>query len=146
MLWEKMLFLSKNKLCHLECVHRLQVASWFGKSTSTFCERVRFPWKIKTCKFGYLLKGGERGCWKGVGSQLGESMPSNWLRLCLKGDMWVASNVFFSIMDMLPGWQLGGPSSQQLGYTKDIDVKLVSDIHIGKATLCDFHLIVLAHH
>jgi hypothetical protein len=58
----------------------------------------------------------------------------------------VASNGFFPIMDMLPTWRPGGPSNQQLGYMKDIDVKLVNDIHIGKATICDFHLVVLTHH
>jgi hypothetical protein len=57
-------------------------------------------------------------------------------------DMWVASNIFFSIMDMLSTSQLGGPFNQQLGYMKDIDVNLVNDIQIGKATLCDFHLVV----
>jgi len=63
-----------------------------------------------------------------------------------EGDMWVASNVFFSIMDMLPAWRLGGLFNQQLSYMKDIDVKLVNDIHIRKTTLCDFHFIVLTHH
>jgi hypothetical protein len=63
-----------------------------------------------------------------------------------EGDMWLQAMFFSSIMDKLPAWQLGGPLNPQLGYMKDIDVKSVNDIHMGKSTLCDFHLVVLTHH